>query len=159
MKAINCIDLSVEDTLPLISDASLDITAPEEVSVELQHRMNGPVLYVNVNGICAFRACRIKAIQFKGSTEPIAIKYAVVMAMLKLRKTLVYKFYELRKSSDPTNDPLIQMVDLVIYYVDKDEPYDHCTRLIHQIMEQVRTQHFLSVEQWKQIIKVNFSGE
>jgi hypothetical protein len=43
----------------------LDITAPEgPVEVEIQHRPNGMVLYVHIDGMSVLRVCQIKYEQF-----------------------------------------------------------------------------------------------
>ena len=48
----------------------LDITAPEhEVEVIYEHRTSGGVLWVNIDGICRLRVCRIKPRIFKTSIE------------------------------------------------------------------------------------------
>lgn len=36
----------------------LDVTAPEEV--EIQIRVDGKVVWVNIDGVCKLRACRVK---------------------------------------------------------------------------------------------------
>ena len=39
----------------------LDITSPEIVEVEINH--NGKVVWINVDGVCRLRACRIKNVK------------------------------------------------------------------------------------------------
>lgn len=46
----------------------LDITKPEH-GVEVQIREDGAVVWVNVDGICRFRACQIHYLQFEPSVE------------------------------------------------------------------------------------------
>lgn len=40
------------------ADAMLDITAPEIVQVQIDS--NSKIVWVNVDGVCRFRACQIK---------------------------------------------------------------------------------------------------
>lgn len=46
-----------ELVVPVIIDKMLDITRPDEVAVLI--REDGKVVWINVNGQCMFRACRI----------------------------------------------------------------------------------------------------
>lgn len=56
---------SVDDQ-PVIPGAKvLDVTAPQ--AVEIQISANGKVLWVNVDGILAFRACRIETLTVEDS--------------------------------------------------------------------------------------------
>lgn len=48
------------------TDASIDITAPELVEVATDIRKG--VVWVNVNGVCVFRACRVKALKLGDTT-------------------------------------------------------------------------------------------
>jgi len=41
--------------------SSIDITEPESVQVDI--KSDGKVIWVNVNGSCMFRACRIKNLE------------------------------------------------------------------------------------------------
>lgn len=41
--------------------SSIDITEPEVVQVDI--KSDGKVIWINVNGICMFRACRIKNLE------------------------------------------------------------------------------------------------
>ena len=42
----------------------LDITAPQHVEIQL--REDKTVLWVNVNGVCALRICRIESLKIEG---------------------------------------------------------------------------------------------
>lgn len=44
----------------LATEVMLDITAPEGVEVVIKE--DGKVIWVNVDGICRFRSCRIKVL-------------------------------------------------------------------------------------------------
>ncbi len=52
----------------LIASNALDITAPQhEVSIEI--RNDGTVIWINVDGICALRICRIPALKIEDGRE------------------------------------------------------------------------------------------
>lgn len=44
-------------------DAALDITGAKQVQVQVSR--DGTVLWVNVNGVCALRACRIETLEME----------------------------------------------------------------------------------------------
>lgn len=46
------------ETLHKINDSAVDISSPE--SVEVLTRADKKVLWVNVNGVCVLRICKIK---------------------------------------------------------------------------------------------------
>ena len=48
------------DSKVSISEQMVDVTAPEVVEVSI--RDDGKVVWVNVDGICRFRACQIKTV-------------------------------------------------------------------------------------------------
>lgn len=52
-------DKIVED---LLRGRQLDITGPEVVEIQID--WNRKVLWVNVNGVCAFRACKIGHLEY-----------------------------------------------------------------------------------------------
>ena len=45
-----------------------DITAPEEVEILI--RQDGTVIWVNINGMCALRACQIKRLVVEDMRQP-----------------------------------------------------------------------------------------
>lgn len=56
-----------EDVLMMDPSKSLDITSPE--GVEIVIRGDSKVVWVNVNGICMLRACRIKKLVLDDQRE------------------------------------------------------------------------------------------
>lgn len=54
----------IQPTGEQLLDAHTDITAPQVVQVQIDH--NRGVVWVNVDGICVFRACRIEHIVVDG---------------------------------------------------------------------------------------------
>jgi|HubBroStandDraft_6_1064221.scaffolds.fasta_scaffold331732_2 hypothetical protein len=46
----------------------IDVTAPDAVQVQLD--ADGKTFWVNVNGVCMFRACQIKKFQFDDLAHP-----------------------------------------------------------------------------------------
>lgn len=50
-----------------MSEEQIDITGPQ--IVEILIREGGEVVWVNVDGICRFRACRIRHIQLNDERE------------------------------------------------------------------------------------------
>lgn len=65
MPAIHCTPATaMQDGLKLM-DAMVDVTAPQAVEVATAIGAEGkPVLWVNVNGVCVLRACRIDHLAF-----------------------------------------------------------------------------------------------
>jgi hypothetical protein len=64
---VNYISASVPDQLTagLLMSAQLDVTGAAVVQVESKKGADGkPVLWVNVNGICLLRICRIQHLDF-----------------------------------------------------------------------------------------------
>ena len=57
-RSINILDRPLGETLRPILEAGLDITGDELVDVSWSHDRS--VLWVNVNGVCALRVCRIR---------------------------------------------------------------------------------------------------
>lgn len=51
----------------LLGEGMLDYTEPEAVEVLIADGRwtQGPTVWVNVNGVCRFRACRVKVMQLK----------------------------------------------------------------------------------------------
>lgn len=52
-------------------DKTIDITAPEVVEILI--REDGEVVWVNVDGICRFRACRIRNVQLNDLREKLQL--------------------------------------------------------------------------------------
>jgi len=50
---------------------TLDITAPE--TVEILIREDGEVIWINVDGLCRFRACRIKKLELNDLRERLKL--------------------------------------------------------------------------------------
>ena len=45
-----------------------DVTAPKHVQVQI--RADGKVIWVNVDGVCRFRACQIEELQVDDERQP-----------------------------------------------------------------------------------------
>lgn len=67
MADVNCSVQPMLETLHLLAAAAVDITAPEHVEIRAEKRANGHVLWINVNGICSLRVCRIANLTVKVS--------------------------------------------------------------------------------------------
>jgi len=59
MPSLNLSKASPEQAVDRLSGNMLDITADTNAVVETDIRSDGKVLWVNVNGICVLRICRI----------------------------------------------------------------------------------------------------
>ncbi len=60
-ESLNLSDVPTGDTLSLLALYQIDVTAPEYVEVVTKRG----VVWVNVNGVCVFRACRVKTIKVR----------------------------------------------------------------------------------------------
>ena len=54
-------------TVEELMDAHLDITAP--ACVDIQIKENGRVIWVNVNGVCILRICRIPCLEVQDNRK------------------------------------------------------------------------------------------
>ena len=57
-------------TIPTVQELSknfMDVTAPDTFEIEVQKRNDGTkVVYINIDDVTVFRACRVKEIKVKG---------------------------------------------------------------------------------------------
>lgn len=71
MKTVNCLGKDIEDTVDDLLAAALDVTAPQHIDITIDE--HAKVVWINVNGVCLLRACRISRLDLSdGHTSSTA---------------------------------------------------------------------------------------
>jgi hypothetical protein len=65
MPSILCAEATAAEDVRKLMDTMVDVTSPQVVDVSTAIGVEGkPILWVNVNGVCVLRACRIDNLTF-----------------------------------------------------------------------------------------------